>query len=190
VKRLRSITASMLAVALLAGCHTYSAVEPAKKQEVGGVFRVEAPVTWSALKDGNNQTWTINGFSLEAIRFITNVKDGDPIAPRTQNEEAPVFKAGMNASEVVDLYEAVLASRGFSQVQVHDLRPYVISGQDAFRFDYTAFDRNGLGMQGTVIGLIDAEKGLNLVAYEGAKEHYYGASLGVAEQVLASLEKL
>lgn len=180
----------LLAVYLLAGCQTYSAVEPAKKQEVGGVFRVEAPVTWSALRDGNNQTWTINGFNLESIRFITNVKDGDPIAPKNQNEEAPVFKSGMNATEVVDLYEAVLASRGFSQVQVHDLRPHVISGQNAFRFDFTAFDRSGLGIQGTVIGLIDTEKGLNLVAYEGAKEHYYGASLGVAEQVLASLEKI
>ena len=187
---LRSVIGSLLAVALLAGCQTYSAVEPAKKQEIGGVFRAEAPVTWSALKNGNNQTWTINGFGLESISFITNVEDGDPIAPKTQNEDAPVFKADMNATEVVDLYEAVLASRGFSQVEVRDLRPHVISAQDAFRFDYTAFDRNGLGKQGTVIGLIDADKGLNLVVYEGASEHYYGASLGVAEQVLASLEKI
>jgi hypothetical protein len=41
-----------------------------------------------------------------------------------------------------------------------------------------------------VIGLIDAEKGLNLVIYEGASEHYYDASLADAEKVLASLEKI
>ena len=40
------------------------------------------------------------------------------------------------------------------------------------------------------IGLIDAEKGLNLVIYEAAAEHYYGASRAAAEQVFDSLEKI
>lgn len=39
-------------------------------------------------------------------------------------------------------------------------------GQDAFRFEYTAFNTNGLEKKGVVIGLIDDEKGLNLVVYE------------------------
>ena len=188
--RTRNIIASLLAVTLLAGCQTYSAVEPMKTQEIGGVFRVEATTMWSALKNGNNQAWTINGFGLEYISFITNVTDGKVIDPSVQNKESPTFRKDMNATDVVDLYEALLASRHYSQVEVRNLRPHTVSGRDAFRFDYTAFNAIGLAKRGTVVGLIDADKGLNLVVYEGASEHYYDASLAAAEQVLASLEKI
>jgi hypothetical protein len=188
--RARNLIASLTAVAFLAGCTAFSAVPPAKKQEIGSVFRVEPSTLWSAAKDGNTQTWTINGFGLESISFITNVADGKAIAPKIQGKDAPTFRADMNATDVVDLYEAVLASRGFSQVEVRELRPHSISGLDAFRFDYSGFNGNGLAKRGMVIGLVDAKKGLNLVVYEAAAEHYYGASLAAAENVFNSLEKI
>jgi hypothetical protein len=188
--RTRNVIGCLIAVSLLSGCMAYSEVPPAKKYEIGGVFRVEPATLWSAQKNGNSENWTVNGFGLDGITFITNVADGKPVAPTTQDDKAPTFRADMNASDVVDLYEAVLASRGFSQVETRNLRPYTISGNDAFRFDYSGFDGIGLAKRGTVIGLIDAEKGLNLVIYEGASEHYYDASLADAEKVLASLEKI
>lgn len=188
--RARTLTGCLLAVSLLAGCTTYSAVDPAKKREIGGVFRVEPSTLWSAHRDGNVENWTVNGVELDGITFITKVADGKPVAPRVQGEDGPSFRAGMNASDVVDLYEAVLASRGFSQVEVRNLRPHAISGHDAFRFDYAAFDRNGLAKRGTVVGLMDADSGLSLAIYEGASEHYYDASLAAAEKVLESLEKI
>lgn len=188
--RLRNLAACLLAVSLLAGCVAYTAVEPAKKREIGGVFRVEPATSWSALKSGNSEHWTINGLSLEAISFVTNVADGKPVSPDIQGEKAPTFRAGMNATEVVDLYEAYLAERGYSQVEVRGLRPYAISGAEAFRFEFSAFNTNGLAKRAIVIGLIDPDKGLNLVIYEAAAEHYYEASLAAAEKVLASLEKI
>jgi len=187
---LRNLLCCLIAAALLAGCTTFAPVPPAKKREIGGVFRVEPSALWSALKQDNSETWTINGFALESISFITKVGDGEAIAPRVQGKEAPTFLADMNATDVVDLYEALLISRGMSQVEVQGLRPHEISGHDAFRFEYSGFDGGGLAKQGMVIGLIDKEKGLNLVIYEGAKEHYYASSLAAAESVLKSLEKI
>ncbi len=188
--RLLKLAAALAAFALLAGCTTFSAVPPAKKQEIGGIFRAEPSRLWSAMKSGDTQSWTINGFGLEAITFITKVEDGEAIAPKIQGEDAPTFQKGMNATDVVDLYEALLSARGYSQVAVRGLRPHEISGAEAFRFDYDGFNRNGLAKRGMVIGLIDEKKGLNLVVYEAAAEHYFDASRAAAEQVFDSLEKI
>jgi len=184
------VFAVLVVAGLAAGCTTFSEVPSSEPQVIGGVFRVQPGVLWSAAKDGNNQTWTINGIGLESVSFITNVADGKAIAPRLQGEKAPTFRSDMTASDIVDLYEAVLTARDYAQIQILDLRPHEISGQNAFRFEYTAFNTNGLEKKGVVIGLIDDEKGLNLVVYEAAAEHYFAASLGAAEKLLNSLERI
>ena len=180
----------LLAVSLVAGCTAFREVPPAKKQEIGGVFRVEAASTWSAQKTGRGEIWTVNGFGLERIAFLTNIEDGKPIPQHNPNNSAPLFRADMTATDVVDLYEAMLSANGYSRVEVTNLRPHSISGHDAFRFDYTGFDSKGLGKSGMVVALIDEKKGLNLVLYEAATEHYYAASRANAEKVLDSLEKI
>jgi hypothetical protein len=190
VIRFSKLCTGLLALALLAGCTALKEVPPAKKHEIGGVFRVEPGSAWSAQKTGRGEIWTVNGFGLERMAFITNVADGKPLLTHTQDEDAPTFRADMNATDVVNLYEALLTSNGYSQIQVSNLRPHTISGQDAFRFDYTAFSRTGLAKQGMVVGLIDPDKGLNLAVYEAASEHYFEASRAAAEGVLASLEKI
>ena len=188
--RLYKLFGSLLALSLVAACATYQEIAPAKKHEIGGVFRVEPGTTWSAQKTGRGEIWTVNGFGLERIAFITNVPDGKPILTTRNNDDAPVFRDDMNATDVVDLYEALLTSSGYSQIEVTGLRPHVISGQDGFRFDYRAFASTGLAKRGMVVGLIDAEKGLNFVLYEAAEEHYFDASLASAETILGSLEKI
>lgn len=182
--------ACVLALGLVAGCAAYREIPPAKQQEIGGVFRVEPASSWSSQKTGRGEIWTVDGFGLERMAFITNVADGSPILSQNQDKDAPAFHKDMTATDVVDLYEAMLTSNGYSQVEVTNLRPHSISSQDAFRFDYSAFDGRGLAKRGMVVALIDGEKGLNLVLYEAAAEHYYDAYLADAEGVLASLEKI
>ncbi len=188
--RVRNLFGCLFALSLLAGCTTFQEVPPAKKHEIGGVLRVEPAIAWSAQKTGRGEIWTVNGFGLERIAFITKVQDGSPILLSNQDDDAPAFHAGMNATDIVDLYEALLTAGGYSQIEVDNLRPHSISGQDAFRFEYSAYNEKGLAKRGMVIGLIDADKGLNLVLYEAAAEHYYDATLAEAEKVLNSLEKI
>lgn len=183
-------TACVLALSLVAGCAAYREVPAAQKQEIGGVFRVEAASNWSALNTDRGEIWTVDGFGLERLAFITNVADGSPILSQNQGKEVPTFHKDMTATDVVDLYEAMLTSNGYSQIEVTNLRPHTISNQDAFRFDYSAFDSKGLAKRGMVVALIDGEKGLNLVLYEAAAEHYYETYRTDAEKVLGSLEKI
>jgi len=184
------LLACAVAVSLLAGCATIQELQPAKKHDIGGVFRVESATAWNAMKTGRGEIWTLNGFGLERMAFITKVADGEPILLSHRDTGAPAFRADMTATDVVDLYEAMLTSNGYSQIDVSNLHPLTVSGQNAFRFDYAAFDDGGLAKRGTVLGFIDQDKGLNLALYEAAAEHYYEASRAEAEQVLGSLEKI
>ena len=188
--RFCKLVGCLFAVSLLSACASYVEIPPAKPHQIGGVFSVEPSSSWSAQKTGRGEIWTINGFGLERMAFITNVPDGEPILTSDRDKDAPTFRADMNATDVVDLYEAMLTESGYSQVEVTDLRPHRISGRDGFRFDYAGYDSKGLAKRGMVVGLIDAEKGLNFVLYEAAAEHYYNASLTAAEDVFASLERI
>lgn len=188
--RFSMLCPGLLTLALLAGCTAFKEVPAAEKHEIGGVFRVEPASAWSAQTTERGEIWTLNGFGLERMTFITNVEDGKSLLPQSQDPDAPVFRAHMNATDVVNLYEARLTSNGYSQIAVSNLRPHTVSGADAFRFDYTAYSSTGLAKRGTVVGLIDPEKGLNLAIYEAASEHYYEASRAAAEDVFASLEKI
>ena len=184
------LLACAVALSLLASCAPIQEIPPAKKHDIGGVIRVEAARSWNAMKTDRGEIWTLNGFALERMAFITKVADGEPVYKNRGGKDAPTFRADMTATDIVDLYEAMLTSSGYSQIDVGNLHPAVVSGQDAFRFDYTAFNSEGLAKRGIVLGFIDSEKGLNLVLYEAAAEHYYEASLGEAEKVLASLQKI
>lgn len=180
----------LIVVALLGGCATYMEIPPAKQHQIGGVLAVQPSSAWSALKTERGEIWTVNGFGLDRMAFITKVADGEPLLTSSQDKDAPTFRADMNATDVVDLYEAMLIANGYSRVEVTNLRPHSISGRDGFRFDYAGYDSNGLAKRGMVVGLIDAETGLNLVLYEAAAEHYYDASLSSAEEVIASLARI
>lgn len=194
------LLAVVLAFGLLAACTTFSGAPASEQQQIGGVLRVQPTVLWSVAKKGNNQTWTLNGTALEAVAFFTNIKDGSPfranlndaltVASTSADKSAPKFTKDMTAPDVVDLYESELVDQGYSQIEIRSLRPHKISGLDAFRFEYSAFNSSGLAKKGMAIGLIDAEKGLNLVVYEAAAEHYYDASLEAAEGILESIERI
>lgn len=188
--RFCKLVGCLFSISLLSACASYTEIPPAKPHQIGGVFSVQPSSSWSAQKTGRGEIWTINGFGLERMAFITNVPDGEPVLTSDRDKDAPTFRADMNVTDVVDLYEAMLTASGYSQIEVTSLRPHSISGRDAFRFDYAAYDNKGLAKRGMVVGLIDAEKGLNFVLYEAAAEHYYDASLAAAETVLASLQRI
>lgn len=187
------IVTAALILALMAGCARYTLVDPAKAREVGGVLRVDPQIAWSAYKEGKREVWTVNGTTLQAITFLTGIEDGDPlVAPRQGGKKGdlPTFRDGMRATDVVDLFEAQLISQQYSQIETRALAPQDLGGTRGFRFEYTAFNRNGLAKRGLVVGLIDEAQGLSLAIFEAAAEHYYDEYAGKAEAVLGSIEKI
>jgi hypothetical protein len=184
------VLSGLLAIFLLAACARYTAVKPVETREIGGVLRVSPQITWSSFKEGDRETWTINGVGLESLTFVTALEPGESLLPGERGKDAPTYREKMRAPDVVDLFEATLITLQYSQIDARNLRPLEIPGARAFRFEFSAFDSHGLAKQGIVVGLIDEEDGLSLVLYEGAAEHYYGEHLDEAEAVLGSIEKI
>ena len=189
---LRKIATVAVMMGLLAGCMHYAAIDPGKPREVGGVFRVDPGVMWSGIKSGRVEVWTINGQDLESISFLTAIKDDEPLLPVAggKKKDTPTYRSGMRAPDVVDLFEATLISFDYSQIEARNLRPAEIGGTRGFRFEYDAFDGNGLAKRGIVLGLIGEEDGLNLIIYEAAAEHYYEHYVDEVEGMLNSIETI
>lgn len=185
--------AALVVLTLVAGCAGYVLVDGEKPREVGGVLRVDPQIDWSSIKNGNSETWTVDGAVLEAITFTYAIKDGDPLLPLRQGEkkeDVPTYRDGMRATDVVDLFEAQLIARRYSQIETRGLRPQDIGGASGFRFEFSAFNVKGLAKRGFVVGLIDPEQGLSLAIFEAAAEHYYDKYADEAEAVFTSMEKI
>jgi len=177
-----------IAVLILSGCKQFSEVKPTGARKIAGNLKVEPAIHWNSFSRNNNEVWTVDGTLLNALSFLTAIDDKKSLLAEGTPGEPPVFKKGMREGDIVDLYEATLIFRKFSQVQTTGLRPAEVSGKPAFRFDFSAFDPQGLAKRGTVLGVIDDDGRLNLVIYQAAKEHYYDLYIDKVEAIMASVE--
>ena len=94
----------------------------------------------------------------------------------------------MQATDIVDFFEASLIFLKFSQEKITNLRPIEISGRTGYRFEFEAFDRNGMAKRGTVLAYVDDKDQLNMVIYSAAKLHYYDLYIDDVEKILSSIK--
>jgi len=163
-------------------------VKNGENSAIDDTTSVPRGLQWSGFSKENSEIWTVDGVPLEFLTFVTNVEDGQTILAEGISNDPPTFRQGMQAGDVVDLFEASLRALQYSQVKASGLRPAKASTQPAFRFDYSAFDGHGLAKRGTVLGIVDNGGRLNLVIYEGAKQHYFDLYIKSVEAILASVE--
>jgi hypothetical protein len=134
---------ALVLVLALAGC----AVPSVSKVDTGETLvgerlalQVETP--WNKFAGGLDDsipTWTIEGITVDALRFFVGIKDGALIAPTPANRkgvEPLTFKAAMQPAEIVALYQSLLTRDGSSftldRIEVTDF-----VGTRGFRFDYS-----------------------------------------------------
>src|SRR5215510_11428642 len=77
-RRASALVALALALAG-AGCAPYQLVEPTRTA-IGDLYTVEPQVPWSAVDRGKVVSWTVDGFPLEAVRFVKGLADGEAFA--------------------------------------------------------------------------------------------------------------
>ncbi|MEE8187602.1 MAG: hypothetical protein V3T80_00195 [Kiloniellales bacterium] len=184
----------LIAVLLLAlsACAQYSLVE-AKKQEIGGAYTVEAQIAWNKSSEGKLEIWTVDGPSLNAVRFFKGLGDGDALfkIPRKTKEEAklPTYRSGMTPNDVMDLVADSVARIGANDVQTRNLRPIDFGGNPGFRFEVTFYSSDGLELDGLVAGAIVEEK-LHMIMYTGARLHYFPKYKEDVERLIGSVEMI
>ena len=73
---------------------------------------MRSPGTASGGIAGPIPTWTREGITVDALRFFVAVQDGKPIAPARDKEKPMIFRAGMQAHEIVSLFENLYTQDG------------------------------------------------------------------------------
>lgn len=82
-------------------------------------------------------TWTHEGVAVDALQFYVGIKDGQELPHSSSKGSAPlVFKARMQPSEVVALFQARLTRDG-SSFQLDKLEPAQFLSAQGFRFEYS-----------------------------------------------------
>ena len=98
--------------------------------------RVEEP--WNRFEGGIAgpiPTWTREGITVDALQFFVAVQDGKPIAPARDKEKPMIFRAGMQAHEIVSLFENLYTQDG-STFKLDRLAPDAFLDAEGFRFEF------------------------------------------------------
>jgi hypothetical protein len=171
---------------LLSGCAAWTLVE-GERRSVAGHYTVAPQISWSRLRQGNVEVWTVDGPALQAIRFFDGLADGDELFPSPAAEKLPAYSSSMTPTEIEEFVVHSAQRAGAARVDASNLRPWRFGGRDGFRFDLAFVDAGGLEMNGLVAGVVDGGK-LYLIVYSGARAHYYPKYVQQVERVLGSIE--
>ena len=175
-------------VVMLAGCTMYALVEH-HRTEIGALYTVEPQIPWSEVTSGKTRIWTVDGFALQELRFVNGIEDSEaPFVVEGRDEDKnPRFRKGMTFFEIKDLIVDGLAITGAQQVETKNLRPVQFGNYDGFRFEFECVTKEGLEKSGLVVGSVVKEK-LYLIAYSGARAHYFAKHRDHVEKIIASIQ--
>lgn len=176
---------ALLLALLLAGCATYSLVEP-KRTPIGDRYTVEPQIPWSAAKSGKYEIWTVDGRLLQQLQFVNGLEDGEPMFKGNAQYKKQVFRKNMPASDIMELVVDGLSSDGAQKLATRNLKPAPFGGQPGFRFEANFVTKDGLEYEGLVVGAIIKDK-LYLIKYTGTRAHYHPKHKEHVERLIESI---
>jgi hypothetical protein len=158
---------------LLAAC-----AAPVSRVDVGEVtvgkrLAVKVDAAWNQFGGGLTAgvpTWTMEGITIDALRFYTDIKDGQTFGPANtpKGRQPLVFKAGMQAADIVALFQSLQTQDG-SSFTLDKLEPVEFLGGTGFRFEYSAVRKvDEVPLKGMAYGRV-REGELFLVSYSAPR---------------------
>lgn len=172
-KNIRARLAMLAFSLLLAAC-----AAPVTRVEVGEVtvgkrMAVKVDAAWNQFGGGLTAgipTWTMEGITIDALRFYTDVKDGQTFGPANppKGRQPLIFKAAMQPADIVALFQSLQTQDG-SSFTLDKLEPTEFLGGTGFRFEYSTIRKvDEVPLKGVAYGRVkDGE--LFLVSYSAPR---------------------
>lgn len=193
MRRLPAVLA-VLALLALTGCAGFSVVKGGQRQAVGAGLSVVPPNDWNRFTSPGQELWTLDGPALQHILFVKGAKDGEVIWPvpageraKAEKKDFPVFRKGMNAIEISELFQATMAHEKFKNLKMDAVRPQTVGEKSGFTFQFTCQSESGLQVEGIAAGTVIEDR-LYMVIYRGAKLHYFDRGLADFRKMLETLQ--
>ncbi len=140
-KNIRRRLAILSLSLLLAAC-----AAPVSRVEVGEVaigkrMTVKVDAAWNQFGGGLTAgvpTWTMEGITIDALRFYTDIKDGQTFGPSNppKGRQPLIFKASMQPADIVGMFQSLQTQDG-SSFALDKLEPTDFLGGTGFRFEYS-----------------------------------------------------
>ncbi len=181
----RAATALAL-VLILTACAVYRLVE-VRRVAIGDLYTVDPQIPWSSTSDGKMEIWTVDGPSLQAIRFVKGLEDDEVLFEGSDEEKRPKFRKNMTPSEIMEFVVDSLTLVGAQKIEATNLRPEEFGNVQGFRFEMTFVSNEGLEEQGFVVGAVMNER-LHLIIYTGTKAYYFPKYRDDVERIIRSIE--
>jgi hypothetical protein len=177
MNQLRRSAAAIILLLGLSACVSITPV-PAGKLTLGGGRQVTLGRQWSDVsaimpqRAPKVRVLSIDGPLLNRLYVAQGLAPGEGLLKKAAKEKpTPVFHADMSPTEQVEFVAASIAAMGYQRVETSGLRPAKIGADDALR---------GVAQVANLSGK------LHLLLYLAPAEHYYEATRGEVEAIMAS----
>jgi hypothetical protein len=156
---------------------------------------VTAPVRFSQFGSGRERYWTRDGLMLNDFRIFADVRPGESLflSPKGRAErrgEGSLYKKGMDALEVQELFVDAFKSLGAAEVSAENLRPEPFGERSGFRFDLR-FQSPGMGgglrYRATVLAEVEGDT-LSYLYFDAPEEFFFERDIGFIEGMFKSLQ--
>tara|TARA_R110002072_G_scaffold45105_10_gene125719 strand:+ start:3076 stop:3684 length:609 start_codon:yes stop_codon:yes gene_type:complete len=193
MKSFKNIAVTITLASVLAACAQITLVKPGTTT-IGDTLSVETQIPWNKLPPNNGmETWTLDGTGLQALTFNTKIGAGENIArqsgadsgPAAKYKNMPVFRKGMNALEISELFVASYQQLGLAGVQVSGLRSEAFAGRNGFYFELDFTDKEGLERRSVVRGTVQGDV-MHVITFSAPKLHYFDRDRQRVERIIES----
>lgn len=187
------ILPAILLCMALTGCVSVKAVDGMGPVNVGDEITVQPQMAWAAaggaLTGGSAALWTVDGFGLNEMRFMTGIAAGDPVLrlANVERKDMIVYNTTMLPDDVMEMVAATLGKAGFRQIQTDALHPVPFGASTGFRFDLNYTTQDGLQMKGAALFAQRRNK-LDVMLFTAPAEYYYDRYMPTVEKVFASVQ--
>ncbi len=190
-KNIRARLAMLAFSLLLAAC-----AAPVTRVEVGEVtvgkrMAVKVDAAWNQFGGGLTAgipTWTMEGITIDALRFYTDVKDGQTFGPANppKGRQPLIFKAAMQPADIGALFQSLQTQDG-SSFTLDKLEPTEFLGGTGFRFEYSTIRKvDEVPLKGVAYGRVrDGE--LFLVSYSAPRLVFFPRYQSRVESLIRSV---
>ena len=180
---MRKIFLLSAAAIILAGCATWTQLEPREYEQKASGFKAEMPQDWMRYNLGPNFLMTKDGTTLEMI-WMERV----PFDKKLEHTKKKYFE-GMSVQELADIEIDNLSSDDkIGNVLLLSNKPKTLNGRKAFCLEYTyTTSPSGLKVRGIKYGFVEG-KWIYRIGFEAAEQYYFKKTRPAFDRFIGSFK--
>lgn len=170
---IRGRLAAVSLALLLAACAAPVTRVEVGETTVGKRLAVKVDAAWNQFSGGLTggvPTWTMEGITIDALSFYTDIKDGQTFGPSNtpKGRQPVIFKASMQPADIVAMFQSLQTQDG-SSFMLDKLEPAPFLDGQGFRFEYSTVRKvDEVPLKGVAYGRVRGGE-LFLVSYSAPR---------------------